>query len=62
VFYKKHVWSRKISDIMQLHHENLMEISIISHFSKILKLKNVTLYREMDIIFGFSDPQVSKIS
>jgi len=47
---------------MLLHHENLMEISIISHFSKILKLKNVTLYREMDIIFGFSDPQVSKIS
>jgi len=27
---------------MQLHHENLIEISMISNFSKIIKLKNVT--------------------
>jgi len=42
VFYKKHFWSRNISDIMQLHHENLIETRMISNFSKILKLKNVT--------------------
>jgi len=47
---------------MQLHHENLIEISMISNFSKILKLKYMTWYREMDISFGFSDPQLSKIS
>ena len=47
---------------MQLYHENLIEISMISNFSKMLKLKNVTWYREMDIIFGISDPQLSKIS
>ena len=46
---------------MQLHHENLIEISMISNFSKITKLKNVTWYREMDISFGFSDRQLSKI-
>jgi len=27
---------------MQLHHENLIEISMISNFSKILKLKYMT--------------------
>jgi len=50
VFYKKRVSSWNISDIMQLHRENLKEISMISNFSKILKLKNVTWHREMDII------------
>jgi len=47
---------------MQLHHENLIETRMISNFSKILKLKNVTWYREVDIIYGISDPQLSKIS
>jgi len=47
---------------VQLHNENLIEISMISNFSKIIKLKNVTWYREIDISFGFSDPQLSKVS